>query len=544
MNLIQPLCSGVRGAENGTVGIYRRGTSLRAAYYPDFEASTGSITPTADLSLDSNGGFVAYVAEMVDCIVKDSDGATVREFVAGANDASVEVQSQSFTGTNYETGASAAGQPVDLGTVLDLWKTSAGTTDFKVLISSVATTLQVAFSSAAAAMFINVKSSSYGAVGDGVADDTAAISAASAAQAATGGIVYFPTGTYRTTATVFFSGSVMGAGANKSIIQRDSAGGTTVDIQASSPAGGSRFFRDLWLKPKQANTGSLLTIDAGDLVLVSGCAFGGNGLDNGTLGQINCSANALIIGNRFSLDNSSNYAVRTTGTVWAAVIGNQVEITAAGAYGNPVFSLNVGGVVAANLIDLANMTSGTPTVVTFPAITKGGLVVGNTVTAPGGGTPTFIDTPGNSNGLFEACNTLGAGIVFETSTTVASAASHEGFGSFGRDKRRYYLASDAAGVTAPAATHGTAEIARATNGNQTVTFHTPPGPGQRFTLVLNNNQAALSGVITMGGPVKGLANFTVNANRFSAYHFVSVEVGVPAPALYWSLVGSDLNETP
>jgi hypothetical protein len=50
--------------------------------------------------------------------------------------------------------------------------------------------------------FINVKASPYYAVGDGVADDTVAIqSAIAAAEAAEGGIVYFPAGEYRVTGT-------------------------------------------------------------------------------------------------------------------------------------------------------------------------------------------------------------------------------------------------------------------------------------------------------------------------------------------------------
>jgi hypothetical protein len=53
--------------------------------------------------------------------------------------------------------------------------------------------------------FVNVKE--FGAVGDGVADDTAAIQAAINAGAPQGSAIYFPAGTYRTTATVGFTSS-------------------------------------------------------------------------------------------------------------------------------------------------------------------------------------------------------------------------------------------------------------------------------------------------------------------------------------------------
>lgn len=63
----------------------------------------------------------------------------------------------------------------------------------------------------------NVKD--FGAVGDGVADDTAAIQAALDSVAPTGGVVFVPQGTYKTTATLKFDSNttICGIGANSRI---------------------------------------------------------------------------------------------------------------------------------------------------------------------------------------------------------------------------------------------------------------------------------------------------------------------------------------
>lgn len=66
---------------------------------------------------------------------------------------------------------------------------------------------------------INVKDK--GAIGDGVTDDTVAIQAVLTAVSATGGIVYFPQGTYKITATLTMGSNVLifGAGPTASVIK-------------------------------------------------------------------------------------------------------------------------------------------------------------------------------------------------------------------------------------------------------------------------------------------------------------------------------------
>lgn len=74
--------------------------------------------------------------------------------------------------------------------------------------------------------FINIKSTTYGALGDGVANDTAAISAAlTALSTAGGGTIYFPKGTYLTDPFLIPSNVILYGDGWKSILKRRS--GTT-----------------------------------------------------------------------------------------------------------------------------------------------------------------------------------------------------------------------------------------------------------------------------------------------------------------------------
>lgn len=201
MHLIAPLAAGIRGAENGTVDLVLRGTSTPSTYYGDFEATQQFLG--SGVVLDSFGRLIAYVSALVTVRVHDINGVFVCEFVAGDEDAAVEVISPSFTGVDYTTGASGTQKPTTLEKVLDGWITSAGTSDWKVMLNGAPINISAAFSAA----FFSVRT--YGALGNGISDDRAAIVAAQAAAvAAGGGVVFFPAGVYRITSDIPLSGGV------------------------------------------------------------------------------------------------------------------------------------------------------------------------------------------------------------------------------------------------------------------------------------------------------------------------------------------------
>ena len=278
MHLVKALAAGVVGAESGTAELYRRGTSTKVSYYTDFEGTTVvAATTSLSVSLDSNGSAVVYVDEYVDVVVRDSGGSQVRRFVDGAGAKNVEVRSAAFTGTNYETAASAAGEPTTLAEVLDSWLDSAGSTDFNVNVSGTATTLAAAASNTYS-VFYNVKASAYGAKGDGSTNDYTAIAAAITAATTDGGIVYFPPGTYviGTALDLPAKVSLMGAGANASIIQTAHATNDLINV-AGAPTYQAQTIVGLTLRASSTNTGQVLDIGGAACKLhVKDCYIGGS----------------------------------------------------------------------------------------------------------------------------------------------------------------------------------------------------------------------------------------------------------------------------
>ena len=283
MHAVYPLISGVQGAAAGTARIYARGTTTRAPYWMDFEG-TQQVANTADIALDSNGGAEVYVGQLVDVTVFDVDGNAVRAFVAGSEAPNVEVRSQAFTGIDYITGASAAGNPTTLQAVLDRALTSFGTTDWKVIIGATPTLLATALAGVVGLVF-NVKSPTYGALGNGTTDDSSAIQAAITAATVAGGTVFFPPGTYRYTVPLNMATNVnlLGVGTGASVLKLDHAtnGGvtwTSATANQCSVITGLRFSR------AQTGSGVLLTVDARANLKVTlvDCELDGETIDNTT----------------------------------------------------------------------------------------------------------------------------------------------------------------------------------------------------------------------------------------------------------------------
>lgn len=279
--LVQFLAAGVKGAESGTATFVLRGTASSAAsvLYNDFE---GTAQPgTNIISLDANGAAEVYCDAYVDVTIKNNAGSTLRTVTVGNSAPLVEVQSSSFTGTDYDgSPANTAGEPITLKALLDKWITSAGAVDWKVLFGGSATNIQTALAGLAG-MFFNVKDPTYGAVGNGVTDDTTAIHAAAAAVlAAGGGILFFPPGTYQVSSLSFSPVDIvmMGCGDEASII-RSNATATNLLKFTDNTAASSKRITGLGFVVT-AGHDVILDIEENQQLVIDNCKFNGDNVSD------------------------------------------------------------------------------------------------------------------------------------------------------------------------------------------------------------------------------------------------------------------------
>jgi hypothetical protein len=552
VHAIHELICGIRGAEDGTVDIYARGTSTRATLYSSYEGD-GATTPTSATTLDANGGGEFYVNETCDVVVRDSGGVEVRRFTSASAASAVEVISQSFTGTDYDSGTQAASKPLALSTVLDALYTSFGARDFNVLFGGASTSMQVALAGVGS-LFFNVKSPAYGAVGDAVANDTAAIQAAiDAANTAGGGVVFFPKGTYRVTAliTVKAGVSLLGAGASASVIRSTSASADILVFAADL----TQFTTMSGLKVTflASSSGKIVNAEAGRLLRIENCSLGPAAFANTTTCITYDVAGTVILVLNVLFSNlidtgKAVSAATTTAASIAHIWGCKVTFLA-GVYNNgPIFDLSCGTVLGTT-VDCAGMAATSVSVASFGAV-SGGLVQAfafNTVTNPSSGTVTaptgIVSATANYDQFAEFGNRLGSSIATVAPGGAASKATYFGQHTLHRDRGRYYALSNDASVSGDAGKYAVIEIERTDTAAQNFGFTAAPGPGAMdCVLIYNNlNQGSVTGTITINAAsMKGLTSFTVNANKFSAYFFRSVHVDTNS---YWLLVGSLVNQS-
>lgn len=544
MHCIDVLACGVNGAEGGTASLYTRGTSTPAAYYLTAEADGSSSTD--EIQLDSYGAAVVYVNEYVDVIVKSSGGAVVREFTAMSGAADVEVRNAAFTGTNYTTAASAAGNPVALDSVLSRWRDSAGSAalDWNVVLGGSNTTLQAALGPVTEILF-NVKDSAYGATGDGTTNDATAINAAIAAAAAVGGIVYFPPGTYRITSALTPSScSLVGAGAEASSIAIDSASANAITWSTSSTY--RVHLHGLRVGSEQTNTGRLLSVLAAGNLHISDCYL--DGANSGTILW-----DGAASGDKYVTVTSCIFmpGANQDCIEWATATG-RLDVAScrfvAPASHSPSDAMVYGSHTHMRgcEFDLTNATSGTIECVESDSTQLEMSVIGCKFLSSGGATVTafvlgtFVGS-GNSSFFVEDSNIMPSSqdsnfTAYSYHPAVANGYGHVVFGS--KRARSIALTGDASGVSLAAYIEQYGMIYYNKSGTTDVTFvldgDTPRG--DVVFIEIRAGAGTVSNVVTAGTGVSGISTgggtlSNASSNLYTLVSFGSSGLNCMAEAL-------------
>lgn len=498
MHLLAALIAGVRGAESGTVEIYRRGTSDRATWYSSFEGA-GANSTGDDIDLDSNGGVEVYVNEPVHCIVKDTAGLTVREFTAAYSASAIEVRSQSFTGTNYNDGTTGAGSnyPLTLARVLDLLFTTNAAIDWLVRVGDTTQSLPD-WLGALEGLFYNVKA--YGAVGDGATDDTAACQAAmTAAGDAGGGVVYFPAGSYRTSAalTLPVNVSVLGAGAQASAILINHATANAILTTGGASYDGA-VIRGLRVAPSVASTGDMISVAASTKLSVRDCYLGGENA-NGNLIDVasSISSRLLVDGSVFEIGTASTAAaVNIAGTIQRFHLSG-CRFQTPETYTPANATVYAGqGILTDCWFDNSASTGGTIVCVKPNSTTLALQASGCVFLASSGADVTAFDLGTYVGGTFREVNsTFGADVTAYDYTVGATGADVQ---LVTRRTRIFSDTDNTVTLTVPVSQYGIINLRRTTAGNQVFSPDGDVPEGEGGVVYVHNDSGA--GAIAAEGP--------------------------------------------
>lgn len=252
VSLIQMLAAGVAKSDgtplsSGRCRFYQPGTLTPVTVYADTAAAT-AITPP--LILTAGGTGVAYTQQPTRLIVKDSTD-TLTLFDGNVN--TTRAESEYVTSTSFNGGSETR-----LQTILDAVTASFGGTAGSWLYKAGANAVEQNIKDVITDICVSVKS--FGAVGDGIADDTVAIQRAiDLAASRSGGVVLVPGGTYLISSalTITASGiSLRGISCGKSNIRNTNATGNALSI---STAAGT-VIADISFTHATASTGTGISV--------------------------------------------------------------------------------------------------------------------------------------------------------------------------------------------------------------------------------------------------------------------------------------------
>lgn len=328
-------------------------TATQVSVYSDED---GLIAVSQPVRLDASGRAVVYTRVAARVVVQDSAGASVQLQDRGntVTAAQVEIENPVATGTDLTTGSQVQSGRTDLDTFLSNLYESLGTTDGSVLVGGTARKIKDAFS-ATTAIFYNVQDSVYGARGNDSTEDSGAIQAAiTAAEAAGGGIVIVPPGTYKVSTTIAVTGNkvqILGLGTPGSVIFKSYTASTAVFtitgtnfyianvaftmgaasaylVSLGSGATSARFYACAFTLPSASGKG-IVTTAASARAIFSACSFT-QSIATGSMFEVAASSVVQVLGGNVLIPTATSAAL-VTGAALGMItfLGTEVSHTAA-----------------------------------------------------------------------------------------------------------------------------------------------------------------------------------------------------------------------
>jgi hypothetical protein len=249
----------------GRVYLTRPGTDTRVTAYADRDLLATISLSSGGILLGADGKRAIFVTEPATVREETSDGTHIATYPAltDVNAKLVEVENAGFTGVSAD-GVSGAGYRTYLNAVLTSLASSLGGVDGKVLgeYGTVPTPVWEELEG----LVFNVRR--FGAIANGVADDTTAIQAAiNAAAANGGGKVFLPAGNYLVSSafTMSVAMEICGVGAGTVISQSSTT--ANLFVSSATPTGGVSVFRDFTVSHASSkSSGTIITL-AGDAIV-------------------------------------------------------------------------------------------------------------------------------------------------------------------------------------------------------------------------------------------------------------------------------------
>lgn len=247
---------GTSGA-SGTVNFYQPSTLVSVPVYSD-DALTQAIAQPMVLDANGKTALPVYTATPARAIIKAQSGVTLFDVarIDGDRAELVGLANASWPGSSTVDAAMTALAGSLGGTNGNFLANGTG---------AVPRSLQSALSE----IWFSVKS--FGAAGNGIADDTTPIqNAITACQAIGGGVVYFPFGTYQISSPLSITAAgltLLGQNASGATIRNTSATGNAINVTAG---GGVTTFRTLNVAHSSNSTGIGINVTSGTGLILDG----------------------------------------------------------------------------------------------------------------------------------------------------------------------------------------------------------------------------------------------------------------------------------